>query len=132
MNGHPNVATVSRAFEAWNTGQIEILREIFSQDAVLRFAGNNAMSGTYRGVDEVVDAMLRARRGWGTQADVESMLASDDYVMVFFHAISEWDGKTLDVVLAMAIKVDADGKLTEVWFLANEQAAYDAFWSALP
>ena len=72
MNGHPNVAAVSRAFEAWNTGQIEILREIFSQDAVLRFAGNNAMSGTYRGVDEVVDAMLRARRGWGTQADVES------------------------------------------------------------
>ena len=60
------------------------------------------------------------------------ILASDDYVMVFFHAISERDGKTLDVVLAMAIKVDADGKLTEVWFLANEQAAYDAFWSALP
>ena len=132
MNGHPNVATVSRAFEAWNTGQIEILREIFAQDAVLRFAGNNAMSGTYRGVDEVVDAMLRARRGWSTQADVESILASDDYVMVFFHATSERDGKTLDVVLAMAIKVDADGKLTEVWFLANEQAAYDAFWSALP
>ena len=132
MNEHPNVATVSRAFAAWNTGQIEILREIFSQDAVLRFAGDNAMSGTYRGVDEVVDALLRASRGGGTQADVESLIASDDHVMVFFHATSERDGKSLDVVLAMAIKVDADGKLTEVWFLANEQAAYDAFWAALP
>ena len=82
--------------------------------------------------DEVADALLRARQGWGTQADVESVLASDDHVMVFFHATSQRDGKTLDVILAMAIKVDADGKLTEIWFLANEQAAYDAFWSALP
>ena len=132
MTEHPNALAVRRSFEAWNSGSLDVIREYFTEDTVLHFAGNNAMSGTYRGVDEVVDAMLRARRGWGTQADVESLLASDDYVMVFFHATSERDGKTLDVVLAMAIKVDADGKLTEVWFLANEQAAYDAFWSALP
>jgi uncharacterized protein len=110
VNERPNVATVSRAFEAWNTGQLEILREIFSRDAALRFAGNNAMSGTYRGVD----ALLRARRGWGPQADVESVLAGDDHVMVFFRVTSERDGKTLDVVLAQAMNFDArqgDGDL---------------------
>ena len=79
MNGHPNVATVSRAFEAWNTGQIEILREIFSQDAVLRFAGNNAMSGTYQGRDAVMAALGRASQGWGPQAELEAILASDDH-----------------------------------------------------
>lgn len=132
MSEHPNVATVGRAFAAWNTGQIERLKEIFSADAMLRFAGTNRLSGTYRGVDAVVDALLQAWQGGGTQAEVESMLASDAHVMVFFHATGEHGGTRLDVVLAMPIKVAVDGKLTEVWFLANDQAAYDAFWSALP
>jgi len=84
------------------------------------------MSGTYRGRDAVMDALARASQGWGTQADVESVLASDDHMMVFYHATDEHEGA------AMAMKADADGKVTEAWFLSSEQAAYDAFWSALP
>jgi ketosteroid isomerase-like protein len=132
MTEHPNVANVWRAFEAWNTGQIETFKGMFSEDAVLHFAGNNRMSGTYRGVDEVVDALLRAGQGGGPRAEVEAALASDEHVMVFFRATGEHGGTSLDVVLAEAMKVGADGKVTEVWFLANDQAAYDAFWSSLP
>ncbi len=132
MSDNPNVATVWRAFEAWNTGHIETLKEILAENAVLHFAGNNRMSGTYRGGDEVVDALLRARRGGGTLADVETVLASDNHVMVFFRAAGERGGVTLDVVLAMPIKIGPDGRLTEIWFLANDQAAFDAYWSALP
>ena len=47
-------------------------------------------------------------------------------MMVFYHATDEHEGA------AMAMKADADGKVTEAWFLSSEQAAYDAFWSALP
>ena len=132
MSEHPNVATVGRAFAAWNSGQIAELKEIFSADAVLRFAGTNRLSGTYRGVDAVVDALLRSQQGGAVQADVEAVLASDAHVMVFFHATGARGGTRLDVVLALALKVDAAGKFTEVWFLANDQAAHDAFYSALP
>jgi hypothetical protein len=59
---------------------------------------------------------------------VEALLASDDYVIAFFHG-SERDGKFLDVVTAMPMKVNAEGKLTEIWFLANDQRAFDQFWS---
>ena len=31
---------------------------------------------------------------------------------------------------AEAMTLDADGKVTEVWFLANDQAAYDEYWSS--
>ena len=97
--------------------------------AILHFAGNNAMSGTYRGRDAVMDALARASQGGGTHSDVESVLASDDHVMVFFHLTYERDGKTLDVVQALAVKVNAEGKLTEAWFLANDQRGFDQFWS---
>ena len=126
MTEHPNAVAVRRSFEAWNSGRLDVIREYVSEDAVLHFAGNNAMSGTYRGRDAVMDALARASQGWGTQADVESVLASDDHMMVFYHATDEHEGA------AMAMKADADGKVTEAWFLSSEQAAYDEFWSALP
>jgi len=126
---HPNAATARRSFEAWNSGRMDVLREYFSEDAVLHFAGNNAMSGTYRGLDAVMDAMGRANQGWGPHIEAEALLASDDYIIAFFRAISEQNGKTLDLVHVVAMKVNAEGKITEVWLLANDQREYDQFWS---
>ena len=123
MTEHPNAVAVRQGFEAYNSGRLDVLGEYSTDDVILHFAGNNAMSGTYRGRDAVMDALARASQGWGTQADVESVLASDDHMMVFYHATDEHEGA------AMAMKADADGKVTEAWFLSSEQAAYDAFWS---
>ena len=128
MTEHPNAVIVWRSFEAWNSGRVDVIREYLSDDAVLHFAGNNAMSGTYRGRDAVMDALGRASQGWGPQVEVEALLASDDHVISFFHG-SERDGKFLDVVTAMPMKVNAEGKLTEIWFLANDQRVFDQFWS---
>jgi len=128
MAEHPNAIAVRRSFEAWNSGDLDVIREYFTEDIVLHFAGNNSMSGTYRGQDAVMDALGRASQGWGPHVEVEALLASDDHVIAFFHG-SERDGKTLDVVTAMPMKVNAEGKLTEIWFLANDQRAFDQFWS---
>ena len=128
MTEHPNAVTARRCAEAWNSGRLDVFREYLSEDAVMHFAGNNAMSGTYGGRDAVMDALGRASQGWGPRVEVEALLASDDHVIAFFHG-SERDGKTLDVVTAMPMKVNAEGKLTEIWFLANDQRVFDQFWS---
>ena len=129
MSEHPNVAAVRRSFEAYNTGRNDILGDDFAEDGVLHFAGNNALSGTYRGRDAVIEVLSRANQGGGTHSDVESVLAGDNHMMVFFHLTHERDGKSLDVVQALAIKANAEGKLTEAWFLSNDQRAFDQFWS---
>jgi ketosteroid isomerase-like protein len=128
MTEHPNAVTVWRSFEAWNSGRVDVIREYLSEGAVLHFAGNNAMSGTYRGRDAVMDALGRASQGWGPHVEVEALLASDDHVIAFFHG-SERDGETLDAVTAMPMKVNAEGKLTEIWLLGGDQRAFDQFWS---
>ena len=129
MTEHPNAATARRSYEAWNIGGLDVLREGFAEDVVFHFAGNNAMSGTYRGRDAVMAALGRASQGLDPHGGLEAVLASDDHVMAFFHSTAERDGKTLDVVLAFSIKVNAEGKLTEAWSLANDQRAFDQFWS---
>jgi hypothetical protein len=87
------------------------------------------MSGTYRGREAVMDALARDSQGWGPHAEMETILASDDHVITFVRVTSERDGKTLDVVLANAVKLDADGRATESWFLPNDQREYDEFFS---
>ena len=130
MTEHPNAVTARRCAEAWNSGRLDIFREYLSEDAVMHFAGNNAMSGTYRGRDAVMDALARVIQAGGPQhTEVEAILASDDHVISFYRTVSEHDGKTLDVVMAQPMKVNAEGKLTEGWFLANDQRAFDQFWS---
>ena len=39
MNEHPNAVAVRRSFEAWNSGRLDVIREYFTDDAVLHFAG---------------------------------------------------------------------------------------------
>jgi hypothetical protein len=108
---------------------MDVIKEGFSEDAVLHFAGNNAMSGTYRGQEAVMDALGRAYQGWGPHAELESLLASDDHIIAFFHATSERGGKTHHIVQAMPMNVNAEGRITEIWFLANDQREYDQFWT---
>ena len=67
MTEHPNAVTVRRCTEAWNSGRLDVFREFLSEDAIMHFAGNNAMSGTYRGRDTVMDALTRVIQAGGTQ-----------------------------------------------------------------
>ena len=129
MTEHPNAVAMRRSFEAWNSGRLDVIREFVSEDAVLHFAGNNAMSGTYRGRDAVMDALARASQGWSTHTEVESVLVSDDHIMVFHHGTGEHEGTPYDVVPVIAMKLDPDGKVAGAWNLANDQRAFDQFWS---
>ena len=129
MTEHPNAVAARRSYAASNSGDLDVIREYFTDDAVLHLAGNNAMSGAYRGRDAVMDAIARDIQGWGPHAEVETILGSDNHVIVFCKVTSERDGKTLDVVLAQAIKFNAEGKVTEAWFLPNDQRGYDEFYS---
>ena len=128
MTEHPNAVAARRSYAASNSGDLDVIREYFTDDAVLHLAGDNAMSGTYRGRDTVMDAIARASQGWGMHSELEALLASDDHVIAFVRVTSERDGKTLDVVVAQAVKVNAEGKATEAWFLPNDQGGYDRFF----
>jgi hypothetical protein len=64
----------------------------------------------------------------GAHTEVESVLASDDHVMVFHYPTGKHERKPYDSGV-VAYKLDADGKVTEAWFLTNAQKGFDKFWS---
>lgn len=139
MSEHPNVATARHMLEAFNAGRVDLMTDLYAEDGVMHLAGHNPTSGTYRGHAEIAEGYTRMFQllatGSGHAEPPESILASDGHTMIFLPGRGERKGHTMDETLVitttivMAHTIDPHGKIKELWFLADDQAQYDRFWS---
>lgn len=107
------------------------MREFLADDIVWHVGGNHEMSGDYRGVEAVVDYFRGVRKATAGTLQVEpvEVLANDRHASIFMHVTAHRDVRTLDLLLAEALTLDARGRWSEYWALAKDQDAVDAFWS---
>jgi ketosteroid isomerase-like protein len=131
MAEHPNVTRAREAFEAFNRGDFARYRQSFTDDVVWHVGGNHPMSGDYRGRDALFDYFERVRQltGGSLRTSPQDILADATHCGVFTRVTAEREGRQLDVIQAQAFRMNADGKFTEYWALADDQDAVDAFWS---
>ncbi len=131
MAEHPNVRLLREAIATFNRGDFDAYRQFFTEDVVWHVAGYHPLSGDYKGRDAIFDyfAKVRELTGGTLRAEPLDILADDAHGGVFTRVTAERDGRQLDVVLAQAFRLNAEGKCTEYWALADDQQAVDAFWS---
>ena len=58
------------------------------------------------------------------------VLADDEHLVVFLRIKAEREGASLNVKVANAFRLDLDGSWKESWWLPDDQAAVDRFFSA--
>lgn len=126
--------SIERLLEALNAGQADVLADAYGEDPVLHIAGNNLISGTFRGRAAIRDALahefeLLAGATALHGEPPESVLTSDRYQMVFFRVSGERNGNRMDLTYVIAAKVGPDAKYQELWSLCDDQTAYNRFWS---
>lgn len=51
---NPNIAPIQRFFEAYNRGEMNVVREAAAADIVWRIPGHHPLAGDKQGVDEIV------------------------------------------------------------------------------
>jgi uncharacterized protein len=131
MSEDRRVERVREYLRLYDKGDLDDLREYFSEQVVWRVAGNHPLSGTYRGRDELLDYFARVREQTeGTlHLEPESILVGDEHMGMVTRVTGRRNGRTLDVLLAQAFTIDNDGRWSEYWALSNDQGAVDAFWS---
>ena len=131
MSAHPNLAKLDALIASFQAGDLEAVIDAYAEDGIYRVAGDNIVSGNFRGHDEIRDFFIHLATvtGGTMRLDVVDTLADDDHAVMFWHLTAEREGKTLDATGTMAFKIDADGKFSESWFLYDDQRAYDAFYS---
>lgn len=130
MSEHPNARRTREGFERFVAGDPEGLLELFAPHAVWRVPGANAMTGDYRGVDEILGFLRRTRELTDGTYQVELLwvVADDEHVVPLYRAFGRRGGRTLDIEQVLLVQVE-DGLWVDVRAQPLDQEAFDAFWA---
>ena len=99
-------------------------------DIVWHSGGNNILTGDYEGKEAVLGYMgrLMQETGGTFRNDVHDMLANDEHGIALITVTGTRGDKTLEGRIVHVFHM-RDGKMTEFWAFAEDQAQFDEFWS---
>jgi ketosteroid isomerase-like protein len=131
---HPNVALVREGFAAFARGDTAWMDQHLADDVVWHVGGNSRWAGAYQGKDKVLEYFARQAQAMAgpVSADIHDILGDDDHVVVLGSAsatAADGSGAQWKYVQVFHIR---DGKTTEVWGMAENDAAVDPFLDSLP
>ncbi len=130
MADPPNATLLRNGYEAFGKGDMATLTDLFSEDIVWHFPGNNQLSGVHRGRDAVFAIFAKTTQlsGGTFKIELHDVLANDQHAVALTHATASRQGKTYDSLDADVYHVSG-GKVTEWWSFAEDQRLADEFWS---
>jgi ketosteroid isomerase-like protein len=130
MSEHPHAAAARRGFEDFVRGDVGALLGLFAPDAVWHVPGANAMTGDYRGLEEIGAFLRRTAELTGGSYEVDLLwaVADDDHLVTLYRARGEREARRLDIEQALFIRVE-DSRWQDIRAQPLDQAAFDAFWA---
>jgi ketosteroid isomerase-like protein len=121
-----NVDVVRATFEAWNSGDMESLRELYDSDAIMRMAEGWPERGPFVGREAVMRQFRQMRETWDADA-VEVMSIADTADRVVARVAWRVAGRGPDAVLdATSISTVRKGKIFETEFFWDHAEALKA------
>jgi uncharacterized protein len=132
-NEHPNVTLVREGFEAFQKGDMEWMDRHLSEDVVWHVGGNSKWAGAYEGKAQVLDFFARQAQAMGQppSPDIHDILGNDEHVVALGTASAAGPGGSSAEWKYVQVFHIEDGKATEVWGMAENDAAVDPFLDAL-
>jgi ketosteroid isomerase-like protein len=129
---HPNVTVVREGFEALRRGDTAWMDEHLADDVVWHIGGNSKWAGAYKGKAKVLEYFGRQAQATETAAEIHDILGNDEHVVVLGSAqATARDGSSAEWKYTQVFHI-RDGKATEVWGMAENDAAVDPFLDSLP
>jgi uncharacterized protein len=130
---HPNAALVREGFQAFEKGDFEWMDAHLADDVIWHVGGNSKWAGSNEGKAKVLEFFARQTQALGgaPTLDIHDILGNDEHVVVLGTASATApDGSSAEWKYAQIFHV-RDGKATEVWGMAENDAAVDPFLDAL-
>jgi uncharacterized protein len=131
MGADQNVAILQRAYNAFNTGDIDTLTEIFDESAVWHLPGRSSMADDYQGRDATLAyfGLLAQKTGGTFRAELERLTADDDdRVVGIQRSTADRDGQHLDVADCIVFTLK-DGRVVDGREHFEDLYAWDEFWT---
>jgi ketosteroid isomerase-like protein len=130
MTVHPNLVRARAGYEAFATGDLAAVSDLFSDDIVWHSGGSNVLTGDYVGKDAVLGffGLLVQETGGSFKNDIHDMLANDEHGVALVTVSATRGGRALEFRIVHVFHM-SDGKMTEFWAFPEDQRAFDEFWS---
>ena len=129
MTEHPNAALIRTGYQAFNTGDLATLTELFAEDIVEHQPGQNLLSGDYKGRDAVFGfyGRLAQETGGTFRAALEYVAVNDQRVVTVHHSTAQRNGKSLDCRTSLLFEF-RDGKVVDIDTLDEDPGAWEEFF----
>ncbi|POM25945.1 SnoaL-like domain protein [Actinomadura rubteroloni] len=128
---HPNVALIRGYYAAYAAGDLTALRErYFAPGIRWTIPGHHPLAGTKEGVDEVLAFFAELARA-GFRAETIFLAADGDWV-VDLHRGWSTRPKGLDIMWALAFRVERNRIAEAVNYPGDQHAADAYFWKRYP
>ena len=131
MGADENAAIMRRAYEAFNTGDIKTLTELFDESAVWHTPGRSWPASDYQGREATLAyfGLIGQETGGTFRAELQHLLTDDDdRVVGIQRSTGERDGKRLEVGDCIFLQL-MEGRITDGREHFHDLYAWDEFWS---
>jgi uncharacterized protein len=126
-----NAAVMRRAYEAFNTGDVETLKEVFDESIAWHLPGRSSFADDYQGRDATLAyfGQLAEETGGTFRAELQHLAADENgHVVGIQRSTGDRNGKHLDVGDSIVFTLE-DGRVTDGMEHFHDLYAWDEFWS---
>src|SRR6188508_728643 len=109
MAADENVAIMRRAYEAFNTGDIDTLTDLFDESVVWHLPGRSPMADDYQGRDATLAyfGQIAEKTGGTFRAELQQLAADgENRVVGIQRSTADRDGKHLDVADCIVFELE--------------------------
>lgn len=125
---HPNLTLIHNFFQAYAKNDLDGIKAILAEDIQWHIPGNHPLSGTKKGVTEVLGYFQQLSKG-SFQAESIVMGVNDHFVIDCHKNWSNLPGDdNLNNMSCLLWKIES-GKIAEVYNFPEDQHKVDAFFS---
>jgi uncharacterized protein len=131
MGASEDVAVMRRAYEAFNTGDIDTLTELFDESAVWHLPGRSSFAQDYHGREATLAyfGQLAEETGGTFRAELQHLTADGEgRVVGIQRSTADRAGKHLDVGDSIVFQLE-NGRITDGREHFHDLYAWDEFWS---
>ncbi|HYZ91937.1 MAG TPA: nuclear transport factor 2 family protein [Actinomycetota bacterium] len=129
MADHPNVQRLRDGYAAFARGDLDTVKELWTDDVVWHVGGQSPLAGDYKGQDEIIAFFGKTfeQTGGTLQIDLHDVLGNDEHAVALVTLKAKRDGKSLEMNAVHVFEL-RDGKTAEFWAFNEDDRRADEFW----
>ena len=125
-----NIDMARKGYAAFNSGDVQTVMDVLSDQVVWHVFGSGPLAGDYRGKQAVMELFGKYLQLLDSQStEIHDILANEQHTVVMATLQISRKGQTAEQKFTDVIHPDSEGRVAEFWRFFDDQGKSDALLS---